>query len=322
MRIRIALGLVFVLCLLPILHTEAQELCDSVCNTMGTISRESPYVVQIFALGTGQQTTGTATLISFQNLRAFLTNYHVVANALRIWISYGSIFLEVTPLGKDPLIDVALLSVPVELPLDMPTTKFAESLIHGQQVYALGYPAGEQSITMGRINGMETKSWRFALTQAPLNPGNSGGPVFNENHEMVGLSTANETGTFAMGLIVPTQYIEKVLPRLFEEKLVKHGSPGFSFGDTSKQLPPFFEQQGLNYPPRRHGIMVVGLNPESPAAQADIKVGDIILSIDDVPVPDARSLEKNLFFEHRPGDTVQFGIERNSETLSRTIRLQ
>ncbi|MDO8561035.1 MAG: trypsin-like peptidase domain-containing protein [bacterium] len=306
-----------------------EELCNSVCKKMQEIKERSNNVVLIYAFGSKGASSGTGTVISTAEGNTYiLTNNHVVegASSGRVWVVFESGKKEeVAVIGRDPAADLALLQSP-ELPPGATPVIFGRELKIGQQVYALGYPFGMRSVTFGYINALEpTLTWPFIWTQTPINPGNSGGPLFNEKREMVGVNTAVVPVNIAVGggisLVIPIDHVKRLLPRLTLERVVRHGVVGFELDDSARILPVFFDKYGLRYPPEREGIMVTVVVPGLPAAQANIKVGDIVLKWKGVSFRKALDLKAKIFFDHRPGEEVTITLQRDGQIFERRVLL-
>lgn len=306
-----------------------EPICNVVCSKMQKIYKESPNVVLISVPGADNNIAyGTGTIASVGDGTYILTNNHVVEGSLsgRVWVTFESgKRVEVEIVGRDLLADLALLAVP-EVPRGVVPVQFGDNPQIGQQVYVLGYPFGVRSITFGYINAFDAEiTWPFIWMQAPLNPGNSGGPLFNEERQMIGVNTAIIPSNVAIGggigLVMPIEYVKRLLSRLVRERVVRHGTPGFKFSDSARLLPQFFEQHGFVYRPERRGILVISVQPGFLAAQANILVGDIILKWNGIAFANARSLREKIFFDHRPGDYVRIIFQRGAQTFERTIRL-
>ena len=311
---------------------EISDVCDAVCNKIREITNESPFVVAVHSerdvkagghpsKGSG---IGTGIVISLEGGTAgILTNNHVIDEPLasRIWVSFfpRGFMQPVTIIGRDPAADLALLSAP-QLPANVRSAILAARLELGQQVYGLGYPFGVRRPSFGYVNTKESHTWLYAWTQAPANPGDSGGPLFNARHEVVGVNTAiipGATTTF----VIPIEYVHKILPRLMREGIVRHADAGFFFGNASRISPAFFERLGLKYPPEEDWVMVYRVEPGSSAAHAGIAEGDVILQLNGEPVKSARDLDMKTFFDHRPGESAVFTMRRGTQEFERRVVL-
>ena len=333
---RVALLLCFFVMLSAgkIYASDLSQVCNSVCAKIREIVTDSPFVVAVYterslvdAKGEASKGAGIGTgiVIALEGgTVGVLTNNHVIDEPLasRIWVSFaGQEFMQtVTVVGRDPAADLALLSAPRQLPSNMRPAVLAKQIELGQQVYALGYPFGVRSPSFGYVNTKESFSWLYAWTQAPANPGNSGGPVFNEKHEVVGINTAiirGATTTF----VFPIEYVHKILPRLMREGVVHHAATGFTFEDASHISPIFFENLGLKYPPEEDWVMALDIDPGSYAARAGVTKGDVIIRFNGAPVKSARDLDKKIFFDHHPNEPAVFTMRRGAQEFERHIVL-
>ncbi len=297
--------------------------CNEICKTMRVVSSQTN-VVRINLPGIG---IGTGTVISHESVAHILTNNHVVEKSIsgRAEVTFESgEKTEVEILGRDPAIDLAILSAPV-LPRGVVPARFGDGPKIGQQVSSLGYPLRERCVTYGYINAIETWTWPYVWTQTPLDPGNSGGPLFNEKIELVGVNTAvidrRVSTSGAISLVIPIDYIRRLLPRLLRERIVRHGVAGIVFTDSERIPLSIFEKHGLKYSPGLREIMVVAVQPQSPAEAANLREGDVILKWNDISVTGARKLREKIFFDHSPGDEVTITIRRGEQTFRRTLRL-
>lgn len=312
---------------------ELADVCNSTCMKMRQIADESPFVVAIHTLRVAAEGSppgstsalGTGIVIPLEGgVIGILTNNHVIDNpfASRIWVAFHKhgFMREVRIIGRNPAADLALLSAP-ELPFGVQPAILAKRLELGQQVYALGYAFGTRQPSFGYVNTKASPfSWLYAWTQAPIHPGSSGGPIFNEKHEVVGINTAIISGT-TTSFVLPIEYVHRILPRLMREGIVRHGHLGVMVANASHLIPVLFEEQGLKYPPEKDWVMVYDVKPDSSAARAGIKKGDTLLAFNGTPVTNALSLDMNVFFDHHPDESVVLTTRRGIQEFQRTIKL-
>jgi len=315
----------------PALAEDPKPTCNGVCQNMRRIASESPYVVSIWAdkpsdpskQFRGGPSLGSGLLISIGEQLYTLTNNHVIAEpvlALRIWVKFHKqgFMEEVRVVGRDPAMDLALLTVPA-LPRGIRPAVFGNPVQIGDPVYALGYPSSIRNVSFGYVTTTETPHIWIA-TQAPISPGSSGGPLFNEKLEVVGINKAIIPGA-TISLVIPVEDIKRVLPRILNEGVVEHASAGFDYQNASSLLPTFFEQRGLRYPPPVDDVVVREVDPSSSASRAGVREGDAITHFNGVSVRDARELSRKIFFDYRPGQEVIFSVRRGQQTLERKITL-
>jgi serine protease Do len=210
-----------------------------------------------------------------------LTNNHVVKDADEINVRLSNFQeYEATIIGRDAKTDLALIKIDPKENLPYVTFGDSDKLRVGDWVMAIGNPFGlEQTVTAGIVSakgrsiGNETYG-NFIQTDASINPGNSGGALFNLKGEMVGVNTAifsQSGGNIGIGFAIPVNMAKNVLSQLKEHGKVVRGWLGVMIQQVTPELAKNF---GLERP---IGALVGEVAPDSPAAAADIKQGDIIL---------------------------------------------
>jgi len=228
-----------------------------------------------------------------------LTNSHVVhgAKELKVFLADGR-KLAADLIGDDPDTDLAVLRVSAD---EISYLSFADSaaLRPGQIAVAIGSPMGfQQTVTAGIVSGLG-RSLRGASgrlidniiqTDAALNPGNSGGPLVNTRGEVIGVNTA---------IIRPAQgicfAIASNTARWVVAWLIKDGRIRRSFIGLAGQNVPLLRKVARHHRiAQETGVLVVGVEPNSPAARAGLAEGDILLGIDDVPTATIDALHKQL----------------------------
>ena len=213
-----------------------------------------------------------------------LTNHHVVKDAsdIRVTLSTGEEY-EATVVGLDPATDVALIKIPAKGLATAPLGD-SDSLAVGDWVLAIGNPFGlEASMTAGIVSAMgrrhlgpvkEHKYQDFIQTDAPINPGSSGGPLFDLSGNVVGINTAINAAGQGIGFAIPINMVKALIPQLVEHGIVKRSWLGVSIQTVTAPLAKAF---GL---PDEGGALVSEVVDGSPADKAGIEVGDIILTFD------------------------------------------
>jgi S1-C subfamily serine protease len=228
-----------------------------------------------------------------------LTNHHVVHGAERIMIrTADGKALPVRVVGTDPATDTAVLQVEAE---DLPFAGFGDSdaLAVGQIVIAIGNPFGFQStVSTGVLSavGRAFRSQDGRLVEniiqhtAPMNPGNSGGPLVDTQGHIIGINTAIIVMAQGIGFAIPSNTAHWVLPQLIEYGHVRRGYLGIS-GQVQPLDPSVIQSLDLSID---RGVEVVDIDPRGPAEQAGFEVGDIIVSIDDSAVTNIDDLHRFL----------------------------
>ncbi len=210
-----------------------------------------------------------------------LTNHHVVADADEIQVRFSDRrFYDAKVIGSDKGSDVALIKIEAT---DLPTVKIGKSssLKVGEWVLAIGSPFGfDHTVTAGIVSakGRSLPSENyvpFIQTDVAINPGNSGGPLFNLDGNVIGINSQiySRTGGF-MGLsfAIPIELAMNVADQLKNTGRVSRGYLGVLIQDVDRNLAESF---GMAQP---HGALISRIMPDSPAANAGLKVGDVILA--------------------------------------------
>ncbi len=248
-----------------------------------------------------------------------LTNSHVVDGAAQISVTvpdgreYGADLV-----GDDPETDLAVLKISAP---DLAAARFGDSsrLRPGQLVIAVGNPYGLQhTVTAGVVSAMgrslRARSGRLMdniiQTDAALNPGNSGGPLVAAGGEVVGVNTAMIMGGQGLSFAVPINTAQLVVPQLLRQGRVRRSYIGIGVQDVPllRRVVRFFGLEATS------GVLVVSVEPHSPAEQAGVRDGDILVAFDGAPVAGADDLHR-LLTEERIGRAHPASIIRGTERL-------
>jgi serine protease Do len=222
------------------------------------------------------------------------------------------------------LVDLALLKV--KMPNPLPTLRFADSdkLEVGQPVIAIGNPLGlGTSVSTGIVSALDRNLMRspfddYIQTDATINPGNSGGPLLNCDGEMVGVDSALESnnkvleGSIGIGFAIPANEARFVAAKLSHPDIDQTNWIGVHLQDLTQRLALTFGRANLA------GAVVTGMDPDSPAAQAGLKVGDVIVSAGGQAVYEGRAVLR-IVVTTPPGVPIPFEIWRNGQTMKETI---
>jgi serine protease Do len=242
-----------------------------------------------------QSGLGSGVIISSDGYIA--TNNHVVegADQLTVTLDDGR-ELTAKVIGRDPLTDIAVIKVDAK---DLPSVTFADTnkIEVGDRVLAIGNPFGiGETVTSGIISAKGRRVGilsdvrgfeNFIQTDAAINPGNSGGALVDIDGRLIGINTAilSRSGGFqGVGLAVPANLVSQVAEGLAKNGKVVRGFLGVNVQDISPALADSFNLKN------RAGALVAEVTPDSPAAKAGLKEGDVITSFNGQPVADANRL--------------------------------
>jgi serine protease Do len=267
-----------------------------------------------------QQALGSGFLIDAQG--HVVTNAHVVegANAVKVKLADDREF-HAKVVGKDERLDVAVLQLE-NPPHDLPIAALGASEVTrvGEYVVAIGNPFGlGDTVTMGIVSAKGRTIGAgpyddFIQTDASINPGNSGGPLFNLLGQVVGINTAINPQGKGIGFAIPIDMIKQVLPQLISTGHVSRGRIGVVIQGMDEDLA---RALGLDH---AHGALVEEVEPGSPADQAGIKAGDVIVSVEGQEVPHSSDLPRMVAM-HAPGTQVKLGYLRDHQQHDAKVAL-
>jgi serine protease Do len=253
-----------------------------------------------------------------------VTNNHVIRGAERLRVRVGDREYDADVKGSDRATDLALLKIDSKESFQFLTLGDSDSLRPGDWVMAIGSPAGLlNTVTVGVVSAKqrrigisaETTSFEnFIQTDAAINFGNSGGPLLNLAGEVVGINTAINWGSENIGFAVPVKTLEAVLPQLRDLGRVRRGYLGMGVNDLTPEAAEAF---GLD---STDGALVANINDGTPAAEGGIKVGDIVLKVDDVKVENTRGLIDYVSLLG-PDVKVELEVLRNGKKLTKSVTL-
>jgi Trypsin-like serine proteases, typically periplasmic, contain C-terminal PDZ domain len=242
-----------------------------------------------------------------------LTNRHVIdqAESVSVTLTNGDEYTA-RVVGADARDDLALIKIDPKQPLTVAPLGDSEAVEPGDWVMAMGNPLGfEYSVTVGVVSGKgrslpQTNFGDFIQTDAAIYPGNSGGPLFDLAGEVIGINTAVIPDT-NLGFAVPIDSAKEILPQLLEKGKVVRGYLGVSINSVADMTEP---PKGAD-----KGAVVMEVHPGTPAAQAGVKAGDVVVTFDGKPVATAAELTA-LVTRTSPGARVTLGIVRDGSPVN------
>lgn len=263
-----------------------------------------------------------------------ITNAHVIDGADRVSVTLkdGRV-LDGEVLGTDPVTDVAVIKVNGEKNLPVVQLSDSDQLRPGEWAIAIGNPLGlDNTVTVGIVSatgrtsgqvGVPDKRVGFIQTDTAINPGNSGGPLLNERGEVIGVNTAIIQGAQGIGFAIPINEAKLIAEELIANGEVEHAYLGVQMVTLDSQV-----KSEINSNPNSRlsvdedeGVLIVEVVPNSPAAKAGVRPGDVIRSIDGQAVEDSESLQQ-LVSKKRVGDQLELDVRRNRQDVEISARLE
>jgi serine protease Do len=265
------------------------------------------------------QSLGAGFVIDASGL--IVTNNHVIADADEIVANFTDGSKRTAEVvGIDDKTDLALLKVTSDAPLTAARFGRSEGLRVGDWVIAIGNPFGfGGTVTAGIVSALDRDINsgpydHYIQTDASINRGNSGGPLFNTGGEVVGINTAIMSptgGSIGIGFAVPTEIAVPVIEQLRRFGEVRRGWIGVRIQDVTDDI-----AEGLG----GKGALIAGLTEDGPAAEGGIEEGDVVVEFNGKPVDSMRALPR-LVADTPPGDTVDVVVVRNGERVTLGIRI-
>ena len=253
-----------------------------------------------------------------------ITNNHVIANAEDILIRVGDKEYNAEVIGADPYMDLAVLKMKTKDKFKPVSFGDSTKARVGDWVVAIGNPFGlGGTVTSGIISARNrqiglTRYEDFIQTDASINQGNSGGPLFNLKGEVIGVNTAiiapGQSGSIGIGFAIPANAASNVIDQLIKFGETKRGWLGVRIQEVTKEIA---EVEKLKKP---EGALVASVGQNSPADKAGIKAGDIILEFDGKKINTMKKLP-NVVASTEVGKSVELKIWRNKKLISKRLTL-
>jgi S1-C subfamily serine protease len=275
-----------------------------------------------------------------------ITNFHVVEGARFVEVSFSNReTMRARILGTDPSTDIAVLKVDARARALRPLTLGNSDAVEvGDSVVAIGNPFGyERSITAGIVSALQREIRspnvfsaidHVIQTDAPINQGNSGGPLLNAQGQVIGVNSQIETGgsgegNAGIGFAIPVNTVKDVAAQLITDGKVEHAFLGVGVKPIEPRIARLFKL------PVQRGLLVQDVHSSSGADKAGIEPGstevvvageswllggDLIVRADDVPV-DTRERLSDVISSKRPGDTIELEIYRGERKTTIEVKL-
>jgi len=258
-----------------------------------------------------------------------LTNSHVVngADTVTVKLKDGRTF-DGHVQGEDPVTDVAVIKIDAN---NLPIVALGNSdvLQPGEAVIAIGNPLGlDNTVTSGIISatgrsatdiGASDKRVDYIQTDAAINPGNSGGPLLNARGEVIAMNTAIIRGAQGLGFAIPINTAQRIGQQLIANGKVEHPYLGVQMATLTPDLKQRVNSKvGINLAADK-GVLLISIVPRSPAADAGLRAGDVIQSINNQPVTTIEEVQK-LVENSKIGVPLQLQLQRNGQQAQVAVK--
>jgi S1-C subfamily serine protease len=299
------------------------DLLDSYSRTVSTVVRQvSPSVVNIEVHARGNRGGGSGFIFTPDGF--ILTNSHVVHHADRIdvMLADGSRY-RARLIGDDPETDLAVIRVDDGSDFVPAVLGDSAALVVGQLAIAIGNPLGFQTTVTAGVVSATARSFRaqsgrlidnVVQTDAALNPGNSGGPLVNSRGEVIGVNTAIILAAQGICFAIPVNTAKWVAARLIRDGRIRR-----SYIGVGGQNVPLHRKVVRHFNlPSAQGVLVLNVEPNSPAHGAGLTMGDVIIGLDDATIETIDDLQR-LLTEQRVGLVCTLRVIRHTQKLDLMI---
>ncbi|QYX33431.1 HhoA/HhoB/HtrA family serine endopeptidase [Sphaerospermopsis torques-reginae] len=312
-------------------------------DTEKTITRpvdpilEDPFLRRFFGdafpqMSPTEQLRGLGSGFILDKSGIILTNAHVVdqADKVTVRLKDGRTY-EGKVKGIDEVTDLAVVKINAGSDLPIAPLGSSSSVQVGDWAIAVGNPLGfDNTVTLGIVStlkrssaqvGISDKRLDFIQTDAAINPGNSGGPLLNAEGEVIGINTAIRADAMGIGFAIPIDKAKAIAAQLQKNGKVAHPYLGVQM----VTLTPRLARQNNSDPnsaiqiPEVNGVLVIRVVPNSPAAAAGIRRGDVILQIDIQPITTADQLQR-VVEDSRLGEALQVKVQRGNQIQVLSVR--
>ncbi len=267
-----------------------------------------------------ESSLGSGVIISSDGY--IVTNNHVIQHAKEITVTLPNSKKEYEAklIGTDPRSDLAVIKIEAKKLKSIAIADSKELKI-GDVVFAIGNPFGVgETVTQGIISALDRNAGineyeNYIQTDASINPGNSGGALIDSRGYLIGINTAILTrsgGNNGIGFAIPASMVKHVVSQLIDHGSIKRGLLGVGIENITKDLYEFYG--------RRDGAIVNHINENSAASKAGIRLGDLIIKVNDTNVKGAVEL-KNIIGSMPPGEEVEITIIRDKKEITLTAKL-
>ncbi|GAA0488511.1 serine protease Do-like protein HtrB [Salinibacillus aidingensis] len=276
-----------------------------------------------------QQKTGTGSGVIYKvtdNAAYIVTNNHVVEGANEIEVTLHNDKTKTAELvGRDALTDTAVLKISGEFDIKPLSFGDSDSLQTGEQVIAIGNPLGlelSRTVTQGIVSAVDRSitvntsagEWDLEViqTDAAINPGNSGGALIDSNGKLVGINSLkiSNQNVEGLGFAIPSNKVQSIVDELMKNGKVERPYLGVKLLNVNEIPSVYRQKESIEV---NQGVIIAGVQPNTPAAKAGLQKEDIIVAVDGEKITDVGDLRKYLYSEHSIGDEVTIEVNRGGE---------
>lgn len=275
-----------------------------------------------------QRGTGSGFIVSDKG--QILTNAHVVAGAEEVSVTLkDGRTLPGKVLGSDPTTDVAVVKVEGE---NLPAVKLgdANALQVGEWTIAIGNPLGlDNTVTTGIVSatgrrsaeiGVADKRVEFIQTDAAINPGNSGGPLLNANGEVIGMNTAIIQNAQGLGFAIPINKAQQIAEQIISKGKAEHPYMGIQMADVTPELKQQLQERSGVVLKADQGVLIMRVVPDSPAALAGVRAGDVIEGINGTAISKSSQVQ-DLVEKTAVGTDLNLNLIRDGRSWQTTLTI-
>lgn len=332
----------------PVKNSNGATTCKACANTViveeGSLSAAVDKVYNsVVQVQNYQNSTLAGTGSGFvykqdKNYSYLLTNHHVVEKGTKFSIvnALGET-IDATLLGSDEYLDLAVLRIALNTNMPALTVADMTKLKTGDQVMVVGSPVGDEyfnTVTNGIISGLNRlvevslssggNDWVMEViqTNAAVNPGNSGGPMFNAKGELIGIISMKlvDSTIEGMGFAIPIDYALSHIDKLEKGQKIDRPLLGITMTDTNTSAWTL-RQYGITIDSNiDSGVVVIEVQKDSGAAKSNLTKGDVITELNGEKIKNIAYL-KYLLYKYNPGDEVEITYYRNNKFLKTKITL-
>ena len=272
-----------------------------------------------------QTTTSLGSGVIIDGKRGYIvTNQHVImrASSIQVFLATDEEY-EAKVVGADPESDLAVLKIEANKELPSARVGTSSDLMIGETIIAIGNPFGfSHTVTTGVVSAVqrsikaENRVYHdFIQTDAPVNPGNSGGPLLNINGELIGITTAIYYNAQGIGFAIPIDRVKKIVDHLIRFGEVRAAWIGMNTQDLTAELSAHFPS------PDGNGALVARIIKDGPAYKAGLRQGDVITSINGQPVRDQRDYDR-IFTASMAESVLEMDYYRSGKKRSAKVTAQ